>query len=83
MTFGVRVVSQALPGTERRAEQARRRAGEDVLVADDAMAFAEAVVRAYHDEALWQRLAANGLLNVERHFSLEAGRDVVRRVLLA
>jgi O-antigen biosynthesis protein len=32
---------------------------------------------------LWQRLAANGLLNVERHFSLEAGRDVVRRVLLA
>jgi glycosyltransferase involved in cell wall biosynthesis len=59
------------------------RAGEDVLVADDAMTFAEAVVRAYHDEALWQRLAANGLLNVERHFSLEAGRDVVRRVLLA
>jgi glycosyltransferase involved in cell wall biosynthesis len=59
------------------------RAGEDVLVAVDAMAFAEAVVRAYRDEALWQRLAANGLLNVERHFSLEAGRDVVRRVLLA
>jgi GT2 family glycosyltransferase/glycosyltransferase involved in cell wall biosynthesis len=59
------------------------RAGEDVLVADDAHAFADAVLRAYHDEALWQRLSTNGLLNVERHFSLDAGREVVRRVLLA
>lgn len=57
-------------------------AGEDVLVADGAQAFADAVVSAYRDEALWQRLSANGLLNVERHFSLDAGREVVRRVLL-
>ncbi|MFC5577295.1 glycosyltransferase [Lysobacter niabensis] len=59
------------------------RAGEDVLVADEATAFADAVLRAYHDEELWQRLSTNGLLNVERHFSLDAGREVVRRVLLA
>jgi GT2 family glycosyltransferase len=58
-------------------------AGEDVLVADDAESFADAVVLAYRDAALWQRLAANGLRNVERHFSLDAGREVVRRVLLA
>ncbi|GAB3378468.1 glycosyltransferase [Lysobacter fragariae] len=57
-------------------------AGEDVLVADDADGFAEAVLRLYGDEALWLKLAANGLRNVERHFSLDAGRDVVRRVLL-
>jgi GT2 family glycosyltransferase len=56
--------------------------GEDVLVADDAQGFADAVVHAYCDAALWQRLAANGLRNVERHFSLDAGREVVRRVLL-
>jgi hypothetical protein len=39
-------------------------------------------VRLYHDEALWQRLSAGGLANVERHFSLDAARDSVRRLLL-
>jgi GT2 family glycosyltransferase len=74
---------QPLVATSCAVEGMHLRAGEDVLVADDAEGFADAVLRAYHDESLWQRLAANGLLNVERHFSLEAGRDVVRRVLLA
>jgi glycosyltransferase involved in cell wall biosynthesis len=58
-------------------------AGEDVLVADAAQAFADAVLQLYGDQALWQRLAANGLRNVERHFSLDSGREVVRRILLA
>ncbi|MBB1088511.1 glycosyltransferase [Lysobacter sp. SG-8] len=56
--------------------------GEDVRVADTAAAFADAVLRLQADEALWDRLAANARRNVERHFSLDAGRDVVRRVLL-
>ena len=55
--------------------------GEDVLVGDDAQAFADAVVRGYEDEALWTRLAANGLRNVEAHFSLDAGRAVVRELV--
>lgn len=59
------------------------RAGEDVLVADSAQTFADAVLQLYGDEALWQRLATNGMRNVEQHFSLDAGREVVRRVLLA
>jgi GT2 family glycosyltransferase/glycosyltransferase involved in cell wall biosynthesis len=59
------------------------RDGVDVLVADDARAFADAVLRLHEDAALWQQLSANGLDNVARHFSLDAGRDVVRRVLLA
>ncbi|WP_133000641.1 glycosyltransferase [Luteimonas arsenica] len=54
--------------------------GHDVLVADDAASFADAVVRAYGDRALWERLAANGLDNIDRHFSADAARDVVRRV---
>ncbi|WP_460732455.1 glycosyltransferase [Lysobacter tyrosinilyticus] len=58
-------------------------AGEDVLVADTAQAFADAVVQLHGDQALWERLAANGLRNVERHFSLDAAREVVRQVLLA
>ena len=54
--------------------------GHDVLVADTADAFADAVIRLYRDQALWQQLSAGGLENVSRHFSLDAGRDVVQRV---
>ena len=56
--------------------------GRDVLVADDAQAFAEAVLRLYQDEALWNQLARNGQDNVTRHFSLDAARDTVQRVFL-
>ncbi|MGN6512878.1 MAG: glycosyltransferase [Lysobacteraceae bacterium] len=56
--------------------------GEDVLVADQAAAFADAVVRLHGDAALWQRLSRNGLANVQRHFSLDAARDTVRRLFL-
>ncbi|HEY4555096.1 MAG TPA: glycosyltransferase [Lysobacter sp.] len=55
--------------------------GEDVLVADDADAFADAVLRLEADPALWSHLAANGLENVRRHFSADAARDAVRRAL--
>lgn len=56
--------------------------GDNVLVADAAADFADAVVRLYGDEALWQQLADHGRINVQQHFSLDAGRDVVRRVVL-
>ena len=56
--------------------------GEDVLVADDAAAFAEALLRLYQDEALWNRLSANGLTNVTRHFSMQAAAATVQRVFL-
>ena len=56
------------------------RHGHDVLVADTAEAFADAVVQLYRDDALWERLSCNGLENVSRHFSLDAARDVVQRV---
>jgi glycosyltransferase involved in cell wall biosynthesis len=73
---------QPVVATSCAVEGMHLRDGEDVLVADDAQAFADAVVRLYQDEALWNALARNGLANVERHFSLDAGREVVRRVLL-
>ena len=56
--------------------------GADVLVADDADAFASAVLRLHGDEALWTRIAANGRENVARHFSMDAARDVVRALFL-
>ncbi|GAB3105438.1 glycosyltransferase [Lysobacter terrae] len=73
---------QPVVATSCAVEGMHLRTGEDVLVADDAAGFADAVVRTYEDAALWQTLSANGLRNVERHFSLDAARDVVRRVLL-
>jgi GT2 family glycosyltransferase/glycosyltransferase involved in cell wall biosynthesis len=54
--------------------------GHDVLVADEAAAFADAVLRLYDDGELWRRLSANGRDNIARHFSLDAARDTVRRV---
>ncbi|WP_191621213.1 glycosyltransferase [Marinihelvus fidelis] len=48
--------------------------GRDVLVADDAEAFAAAVVRLYRDPSLWQSVADGGIANVEANFSTEAAR---------
>lgn len=56
--------------------------GHDVLVADDAVGFADAVLRLYGDAALWQRLSRSGHENIARHFSMDAARDTVRRVFL-
>jgi glycosyltransferase involved in cell wall biosynthesis len=73
---------QPVVATSCAVEGMHLRDGEDVLVADEPQAFADAVVRLYDDEALWNRLSANGLENVRRHFSLDAARDTVRRVIL-
>lgn len=72
MSRGVPVVA-----TSPSVEGMHLTAGEEVLTADDAASFADAIVRAYTDEALWNRLSRGGLANVERHFS----RDVARRGL--
>lgn len=55
--------------------------GVDALIQDDAMAMAEAIDIAYHDEALWLRLSEAGLDNVRRHFSVERAREALRRAL--
>ncbi len=54
---------------------------EEVLVGDGATGFADAVVRLYRDPRLWQRLAEGGRANVMKHFSFEAARSVLRKVL--
>ncbi len=43
--------------------------GLDVLVADDAESFADAVVRLHEDESLWTRIAEGSLRHVAEHFS--------------
>jgi glycosyltransferase involved in cell wall biosynthesis len=67
-------MSRGLPvvATSIAVEGMHLRDGDDVLVADTAEQFADAVARVYTDEALWNRLAHGGLANVERHFSPRA-----------
>jgi len=54
---------------------------EDVLVADDPVAFADAIVRAYRDETLWRRLSDGGVDNIRRHFSRDVARKAVKRLM--
>jgi O-antigen biosynthesis protein len=76
MSYGLPVVA-----TPAAVEGMHIAAGSDVLVADDADAFADAIIRLYHDEALWLRLSANGLANVERHFSFDAAKKALAQIL--
>jgi GT2 family glycosyltransferase len=48
------------------------RGGEELLVADEPAAFADAVARVYGDRALWERLRAHALERVERDCSPRA-----------
>ena len=73
---------QPVVATSCAVEGMHLRDGEDVLVADDPQAFADAVVRLHEDEALWNTLARNGLDSVARNFSLDTARETVRNVFL-
>ena len=53
----------------------------DAMVADDAMAFADAVIRLHTDEALWSRLRAGGLNNIETWFSRKTAKRALEKVL--
>lgn len=55
--------------------------GENVLVAASANDFADAVLRLYSDEALWNRLAVQGLKNVEDIFSSHVARQTLQGLL--
>ncbi len=64
MAYGLPVVA-----TVAAAEGMDLKDGEDLLIADSPQAFADAVVRLYNDENLWNRLALGGRSNVEKNFS--------------
>ncbi|MBL8296845.1 MAG: glycosyltransferase [Rhodanobacteraceae bacterium] len=76
MSYGLPVVA-----TPAAVEGMHIQAGSDVLVAADANAFAAAIVQLYGDQALWETLSANGLANVERHFSFDAAKRALARIL--
>ncbi len=76
MSFGLPVVA-----TTPSIEGMHLTPGSDVLIGDDPDAFADAVVRAYRDQALWEQLAAGGRDNVSRHFSREVATAAIAELL--
>jgi O-antigen biosynthesis protein len=76
MSHGVPVIATTIA-----VEGMQLNDGVNVLVADDATAFVEAVLRLQRDEALWQQLSEHGLDNVRKHFSADAAAAVLHRVL--
>ncbi len=75
MSYGLPVVA-----TPMAVEGMHVQSGQEVLIADSAEAYADAVVALYNDEALWKRLSANGLDNVRAHFSFEAAEKAIHRI---
>ncbi|AXA84700.1 hypothetical protein DCD74_08380 [Lysobacter oculi] len=55
--------------------------GEDVLVADSAEGFSDAIWRLHHDHGLWHDLASAGLLNVRMAYSPEVAREEILALL--
>lgn len=55
--------------------------GVDILVADTPQAFADAVVRLYGDETLWNGLAEGGRENVRRYFSRATAKKTLASLL--
>jgi GT2 family glycosyltransferase/glycosyltransferase involved in cell wall biosynthesis len=76
MSHGLPVVATATS-----VEGMHLRPEEDVLVADDPAAFADAIVRLYGDEALWLKLAVGGVDNIRRHFSRDVARKAVKQLV--
>ena len=54
---------------------------ENAMIADEPAAFADAVVRAWRSEDLWNKLSAGGHRNLRDHFSVEVGQKRVEEVL--
>lgn len=72
---------QPVVATPAAVEGLHARVGEDVLVAENAEDFADAVVRLYQDQALWEKLSQGGLQNVQQYFSLDTARRQLAELL--
>ena len=55
--------------------------GENILVAEGAEQFAEAIVRLYQDEALWNRISHKGLEFAENAWGAEAAWRILDTIL--
>ena len=76
LSYGIPVVSTPIG-----VEGAGLEAEKNVLVAQTPEQFAQAVLRLYQDEALWNRLSRNGQELVASEFSLDMGKRVLAQAL--
>ena len=67
--FGLPVVASSIA-----AEGSGLINNADILIADDAQTFSDAVVRLYTDENLWRNISEKGLTTFNENYSLIAGR---------
>lgn len=76
MSYGVPVVA-----TSAAVEGMHLVHGIDVLCADHPNTYADAILAAYGDEKLWNRLSRAGVENIRRHFSREAAKRALAGIL--
>jgi len=76
MAYGLPVVA-----TVAAAEGMDLQDGEDLLMADSPQAFADAVVRLYNDEDLWNRVAEGGRRNIQGNFSRDRAKRTLARMV--
>ncbi|MCP4752921.1 MAG: glycosyltransferase [Proteobacteria bacterium] len=55
--------------------------GRDVVIGEDAESFAMGIVKLHQDPDLWRLLSKNGLENIKTHFSREAARKVIQKII--
>ncbi len=55
--------------------------GQSVVLGETAEEIAAAALHLYDDESLWNQLSAAGLKNVHDHFSFQAARETLQRIL--
>jgi O-antigen biosynthesis protein len=63
------------------AEGAFLRDGDNALIADDAEVFARKVTLLYQNQGLWDKISANSLETMEKHFSWSSWQEELSRVI--
>lgn len=75
LSYGLPVVATSLS-----VEGMNVRPGIDVMVADDPVAFVDAISALYSDDALWSGLSRNGICTIEAQFSSEVARSALTKM---
>jgi glycosyltransferase involved in cell wall biosynthesis len=75
MAFGLPVVTTTVG-----AEGIGLIGNENALIADAAGDFADAVLRLYTDENLWERISLNSVSHIEKNYSAEVVKEKVARL---
>jgi GT2 family glycosyltransferase/2-polyprenyl-3-methyl-5-hydroxy-6-metoxy-1,4-benzoquinol methylase/glycosyltransferase involved in cell wall biosynthesis len=76
MSVGLPVVATSLA-----AEGMSLTCGENICVSDGAEALADAIIKIYQDEALWNRVSQNGLAFANKVWGAEAAWEILAAIL--